>query len=237
MEIKSEDEINCIFLPGNSVYIQNFINKSIADYLFSELEKEIKYIPRGELKFLAPNGKNIPLPRVKQFYGTVCKNGDIPIYRYGTEKYPNILPWTKTLKIIRDLLERESCQNCNHLVLNRYENENDYIGYHRDKTKSLVPNSKVIVLSLGETRTMDIQEIYKPPARGQKSKINGKNKTRKIFETEMVHGSLFELTLKTNLNHKHQIRKTKTSKKVRLGLTFRQVREFVNIKTGKYYFK
>ncbi|MCP6757113.1 alpha-ketoglutarate-dependent dioxygenase AlkB, partial [Klebsiella pneumoniae] len=76
-------------------------------------------------------------------------------------------------------------------------------GYHRDKTKSLVPNSKVIVLSLGETRTMDIQEIYK---------INGK-KTRKIFETEMVHGSLFELTLKTNLNHKHRIRKTKTSKK------------------------
>jgi alkylated DNA repair dioxygenase AlkB len=143
-------------------------------------------------------------------------------------KYPDILPWTKTLKIIRDLLERECNQSCNHLVLNRYENENDYIGYHRDKTKSLVPNSKVIVLSLGETRTMNIQEIYK---------VDNKNKTRKIFETEMIHGSLFELTLKTNLNHKHQIRKTKTSKKVRLGLTFRQVREFINIKTGKYYFK
>ena len=71
----------------------------------------------------------------------------------------------------RDLLENECNQNCNHLVLNRYENENDYIGYHRDKTKSLVPNSKVIVLSLGDTRTMDIQYIYK---------VNGKNKTKKI---------------------------------------------------------
>lgn len=228
MDLKSENKQTWIILPGNSVFIQNFIKKSIADYLFNELEKEVKYIPRGELKFLAPNGKNISLPRVKQFYGTVCENGDLPVYRYGTDKYPDILPWTKTLKVIRDLLERECDQNCNHLVLNRYENEKDYIGYHKDKTKSLVPNSKVIVLSLGDTRIMDIQEI---------NKVNGKNKTKKIFETEMVHGSLFELTLKTNQNHKHQIRKTKTSKKVRLGLTFRQVREFVNIKTGKYYFK
>lgn len=50
----------------------------------------------------------------------------------------------------------------------------------------------------------------------------------------MIHGSLFEL--KTNETHKHQIRKTKQSKNVILGLTFRKVREFINIKTGKYYF-
>lgn len=188
-EIKCKDKQEWIILPGNSVFIKSFIDKSIADYLFNQLEKEITYIPRGELKFLAPNEKYIPLPRIKQFYGTVEENGDLPVYRYGIDKYPDIKEWTPTLKIIKDLLQKECGQDCNHLVLNKYENENDYIGYHRDKTKSLCPNSKVIVLSLGETRTMDIQKMYK---------VNGKNKTTKIFETEMVHGSLFELTLKTN---------------------------------------
>jgi len=53
----------------------------------------------------------------------------------------------------------------------------------------------------------------------------------------MVNGSLFELTLKTNENYKHQIRKVKQSKKVRLGLTFRYVREYINVKTNKSYFK
>lgn len=227
MELKVEDKQEWTFLPGNSVFIKNFISKSIADYLFSQLEKEIEYIPRGQLKFRAPNGKDIALPRVKQFYGTYLPSGNYPTYKYGADDYPPVKKWTPTLKIIRDLLEKECSQNCNHLVLNRYEKGEDYIGYHRDKTKSLTPNSKVIVLSLGETRRMNVQKLYK---------IDGKKRTKKIADINMIHGSLFELTLKTNENHKHRIEKTKEKKKVRLGLTFRSVREFFNIKTNKTYF-
>jgi hypothetical protein len=227
-EIKVEDKQKWIILPGNSVFIQNFINKSIADYLFNELEKEIVYIPRKELKFRAPNGKYIPLPRSKSFYGTVLENGDLPIYRYGLDNYPNVKKWTKTLRIIRDLIERECNLNSNHMIVNRYENGGDYIGYHRDKTNSLKPNSKIVVLSLGENRTMDIQKIYRQA---------NEKKTKKILELDMIHGSLFELTLETNRDHKHQIRKTKQTKKIRVSLTFRRVMEFMNIKTGKYYYK
>lgn len=219
---------NWTFLPGNSVFIKNFISKSIADYLFDALEIEIKYITRGELKFKAPNGQDIPLPRLKQFYGTIKKSGDYPIYRYGLNDYPKTNNWPPILKIVRDMLEQECNQNCNHTVCNKYETNTDYIGYHHDKTNSLTPGSKVIVLSLGQTRRMDIQILWKE---------NNKKKTKKIASIDMIHGSLFELTLETNKNHKHQIKKEKLNKKTRLGLTFRSVCEFVNIKTGNYYFE
>jgi alkylated DNA repair dioxygenase AlkB len=226
MEIKTTDKQEWTFLPGNSVFINKFISKSIADYLFKQLESEIVYIKRGILKFRAPNGKDVDLPRMKQFYGSIEKSGNYPQYDYGGDD-PPVLEFTPTLKIILILLNRETGQKSNHCIVNRYEKGQDYIGYHHDKTKSLYPNSKVIVLSLGETRIMDIQNL---------TKIKGKTKTKKIASIDMIHGSLFELTLETNKNHKHQIRKTKLAKKIRLGLTFRSVREYVNVKTGKTYY-
>jgi len=131
-QIVSQDEQDWIILPGNSVFIDKFISKSIADYLFDALEKELVYIKRGELKFHAPNGQDIPLPRLKQFYGTVKKNGDYPIYRYGLDNYPKTNEWTPVLKIVRDMLEKECGQNSNHCVANKYEKNTDYIGYHHD---------------------------------------------------------------------------------------------------------
>lgn len=223
MQLKSEDEQEWIILPGNSVFIKNFINKSIADYLFDKLEKELIYVPRGELKFHAPNGKDIPLPRLKQFYGTIKENGDYPIYRYGLNNYPETKTWSNTLKIIRDMLEIECGQNSNHCIPNKYVDNKDHIGPHHDKTRSLTPGSKVIVLSLGETRRMIIHVI--------------KNKSMKqIAKINMVHGSLFELTLETNKNHKHQIKKENVIKKTRLGLTFRSVYEYYSKKNKNYYF-
>ena len=129
-EIKPIKDQIWYILTGHSIFIKNFIDKHTSTYLFNQLEKEVKYIPRNELKFLAPNGQNIPLPRIKQFYGTIDENGDYPIYKYSNDVYPKVLPWTPTLKIIKDLLENECNVILNHLVLNKYENENDYIGYN-----------------------------------------------------------------------------------------------------------
>ena len=126
-QIKSEDEQTWLILPGNSVFIDKFINKNIADYLFDALEKELIYIKRGELKFHAPNGQDIPLPRLKQFYGTIRSNGDYPIYRYGLDKYPETKTWTPVLKVIRDMLEKECGQNSNHCIPNKYEKSTDHI--------------------------------------------------------------------------------------------------------------
>jgi hypothetical protein len=238
VKIEIEKEQDWTILPGNSVFIRNLTSKSIADYLFDRLESEIKYIPRGELKFKAPNGQDIPLPRMKQLFGTPNKKGDYPIYRYGLDKYPPTLPWTITLLIIRDMTEIECGQNSNHLVANRYEKNTDYIGYHHDKTNSMTRGSKVIVLSLGETRRMDIQVIYNKHEQQQFLENEGKiRKTKKIASINMVHGSLFELSYDTNKNHKHQIKKEGKNivKKVRLGLTFRSICEFYNIKSNKYY--
>jgi hypothetical protein len=55
-----------IFTPGHSLLRNNVFSKEVCKYLFNELEKEIVYIPRGELKFRICS-KLIPLPRVKAF--------------------------------------------------------------------------------------------------------------------------------------------------------------------------
>jgi len=237
-KIEIEKEQNWIILPGNSIFIKNLTSKSIADYLFDCLELEIKYIPRNELKFKSPNGENIPLPRMKQLYGTPNKKGDFPVYRYGLDKYPPTLEWTPTLLIIRNMIEVECDQNCNHSVTNRYEKNTDYIGYHHDKTNSMTRGSKVIVLSLGETRRMEIQIIYNKQEQKQFLEETGKvRKTKKIASIDMIHGSLFELSYEMNKKYKHQIKKEGKNiiKKVRLGLTFRSICEFYNVKSNKYY--
>jgi alkylated DNA repair dioxygenase AlkB len=70
--------------------------------------------------------------------------------------------------------------------------------------------SSVFVLSLGETRIMDIR-----------------NKNKKHSYT-LEEGSIFELSWDTNNDYKHRIRKqeSNTKLKTRLGLTFRSIHTF-----------
>jgi hypothetical protein len=184
------------YFLGGTILVENAITKKLADLLFDSLENEIKYIPRGQLTFDL-FGKQIPLPRIKAFYGSVKKNGDYPIYRYGGKNYPQVENWTPTLKLI-----------------------DDHIGYHSDKTKDMKRGSSVFVLSLGETRILDIQD---------------KKTKKKIYSIELTHGSLFRLGWEMNELCKHRIRKETKSKGIRLGLTFRSIHTYVEKESGKYY--
>lgn len=115
----------------DSCYITNFCKN--PNEVFNELNEEIEFIPREELKFKI-YGKELPLPRDKQFFGDIDKEGRIPLFRYTKDYIPVVKKWTDTLKEIRDQIEEgfmlnkeKKSQYCNHLVVNRYQDGSEVL--------------------------------------------------------------------------------------------------------------
>lgn len=160
---------------GDSAYVPNFCNPSIYD----QVVKEVEFLPRDSLTFKI-YGKTLTLPRDKQFYGDIDPKGRVPLYRYSKDYIPVINSWGPILKELRDKIEKQIGQHCNHLVANRYLNGNDHISYHHDKERDFVEGSKVLTISLGEPRYLYLKKY---------------DQVEKIM---LEPGSLFILGPKTN---------------------------------------
>ena len=74
-------------------------------------------------------------------------------YRYsGLVETP--LPWTPPLAQLRDLLEDHLGVGFNSLLLNRYRDGQDQMGWHADDESELAAGHPIASLSLGATRTL-----------------------------------------------------------------------------------
>ena len=159
----------------------------------ARLESEVQFIDR------------------KAFYGDVEADGSFPVYRYGADDaFPTVLPWTPVMLELRDLLTAHTGQKCNHVVVNRFNNGEDHIGYHHDKTLDFADGTHVITISLGATREFRIQD---------KDGLT-------VASAHLEHGSLNVLGWDTNTEHKHSIVKTSAAvvSTVHYGLTFRTMK-------------
>lgn len=193
-------------------YIENFFSADAADAILAKLEKEICYVPRESLTF-AIYGKTFPLPRDKAFYGDVAADHSYPLYRYGGNRYPTVIPWSPVLKEMRDIIYVRTGHYNNHVVVNRYLDGADHIGLHRDKVRDFVEGAPVCTLSFGGTREFVLKE--ERPDEGEEAKI---------CNYSLKHGSLFVLDEETNRNFKHSIKKTKRECSPRISLTYRNIK-------------
>jgi alkylated DNA repair dioxygenase AlkB len=191
----------------DSFYFPKFFTADEAKNLYTQLQQELVYVPRDQITFNI-FGKTIPLPRDKAFFGDVT-NDSYPLYRYsGNDDYPAVKSWTTTTRKIRDHLKEKTGQYCNHLVANRYRNQKDHIGYHRDKTRDFVDSSDVLTVSFGATRKFQLLNLES-----------------KVVETlNLEHGSLFILGTETNDTYKHRICKTTVTCDERISLTYRSIK-------------
>ena len=55
----------------------------------------------------------------------------------------------------------------NHAVVLLYRDANDRIGFHQDKTLDLAPDTPIVSVSLGQTRTYVLQDHPRTPRRRQ----------------------------------------------------------------------
>ena len=187
---------------GDSCYIPNFVNDQ--DDVFQLLKQEIEYFPREDIQFKCYN-RVCTFKRDIVYFSDRERHTVRPVFRYGVINPPAPKDWTKTTELIRDLVSAKLGKYCNTAIVNRYVNNRDYIGPHKDKTIDLIDGSFIFSVSFGGTRELLLS--------------NGKTKQRIMLKP----GSVFVLGPKTNQKFKHSITKNKGDNTERISVTLRAV--------------
>ena len=212
---------------GDSYYIANFIkSKQEKDELFSSLLKEVEF---EQMFNFTPNRKNKkvePIPRLVTAQtnkdNKICNK--YPIYRMPGCNERNIATnnWTKTVEYIRskasDFLQT---QQLNHCVVTLYRDENDSLGFHKDKLLDLKPNSLILSISFGSPRPILFYPSKKKKHQHRQSLI-------------LQPGSLLAIGPLTNKLYKHSIPKLKESVGPRISLSMRSIDTFVTKKNDNH---
>ncbi|WP_438961953.1 alpha-ketoglutarate-dependent dioxygenase AlkB family protein [Nonlabens sp.] len=150
-------------------------------------------------------GKEYDEPRLTQLYGDTGIS-----YGYSGITY-NALPWTATLKSIKEDVEKAAGTTFNICLVNRYRDGQDSNGWHADNEKELGQNPIIASITLGQERFFHLK--------------HNENKEWR-FKFLLEHGSLLVMAGATQHTYKHQIPKTKRTISERINLTFRKIVAF-----------
>jgi len=131
-------------------------------------------------------------------------------------------PWTPILEHIRSFVSRLSDGiEYNFVLINRYNDGNDYIGEHRDIERELDPNAPIASLSIGASRTFQLRHI---DSRKRKHKTNKlKSIDNGTMRLELESGSLLLMMPPTNHYWYHSLPIAKRIINARINLTFRRL--------------
>ena len=217
--------------PGDSIgegdcrEIHNFISSEDAFHAFANLKNEIEW-----QKMFHRSGE---VPRLVAVQGEVGVEGCIPIYRHPADESPQLLPFSPTVRSLRDCLEKTLQQTFNHVLVQLYRSGEDNISEHSDKTLDIVRGSDIVNLSLGAQRTMILR------SKAFATRLEKDEVGRRIAQrVTLPHNSLFVLGPNTNRHWLHAIRADKRplSQKSaeeldfngeRISLTFRHIGTFI----------
>lgn len=129
------------------------------------------------------------------------------VYIYsGIRNVPQ--PWTPAVAELRDAASALCGVRFNSVLLNRYRNGVDSMGWHADHEPELGPEPVIASVSLGATRRFDLRH-------------NATGVTRSF---RLTGGSLLVMRGQTQAQWRHRVPKEPTVSGERLNLTFRVVR-------------
>ena len=184
---------------GEALIMENFLSSQEAQLFMQKLKITIEWRQESIKMY----GKVYPVPRETAWYGEDGSN-----YAYSGIMC-NPLPWTQELIELKDRIkEFFSGGQFNSVLLNKYRNGNDKVGWHSDDEKELGINPTIASVSLGATRRFDLRY---------------KNERAKIIKLNLASGSL--LIMKGELQHywEHQVPQQKLIVDDRINLTFRRI--------------
>ena len=180
------------------LYRPAFYDKIESDKIFKTLLETIEWKQDKIMMY----GKELPLPRLSAWYGDNNK----PYTYSGITLNP--LPWTDELLQIKERIENEAKVKFSSVLLNRYRDGQDHVGWHTDAEKELGKNPVIGSVNFGATRKFQLRRID-----------NNKEK----FEVELKHGTLLVMQGSTQHFWQHQVPKTAIKIGERLNLTFRVI--------------
>jgi hypothetical protein len=216
-----------IMHADNNVYGMAAGDCELIIDVVSDPDKEFLDKVRDELNFDGFQGAlGEVLPRLQNLQADLSENL-IPIYRYpgnysGDEW--KTYDWSPTSRIIKDAVEEGLKplveQKMNHCVTNYYRDGDDFIDHHSDKVLDLSRDGVIVSVSLGDERILELKRRTIP---------------RDVTRIVLPHGSMLVLGPKTNKLFTHSILKKTGSKEPRLSLTVRDVKTFMDSRTGRLF--
>jgi alkylated DNA repair dioxygenase AlkB len=169
-----------------------------ADRLFAALIRTIDW--RGEEVLIF--GRRRVVPRLVAWHGDPGA-----AYAYsGTPHEP--LPWTRDLLELRERAEALTGRRFNSVLLNRYRDGRDGMGWHADDEPELGPEPAIASVSLGAPRRFALRHRRRREAR---------------LALDLCHGDLLLMAGVTQHHWLHALPKTARPVGERVNLTFRLV--------------
>jgi len=195
-----QPSIETLALPDAEIILyEGFFPAAESKHLFAELLATTRW-EQGHLKIY---GKEIAEPRLTAWYGDAGKS-----YTYsGITRQP--LPWTPALLQIKERVEAVAQTTFNSVLLNRYRDGRDSIGWHQDNEPELGQNPVIASVSFGATRRFQLR--------------HKRRKDVPRVDLALTHGSLLIMRGPTQHCWVHQLPKTAQPVGERINLTFRVI--------------
>ena len=188
-----------IDLPGAEVeWRPGWLPGPEAEALRLALLREVEW----EVHRIRIFGREFDSPRLSRWIGDPGAR-----YRYsGTDFVPH--PWPPALAALRGRLAADTGGRYNSVLLNRYRNGADAMGWHSDDEPELGPRPLIASLSLGAPRRF----VFR----------NRQDRTLKC-ELVLGHGDLLLMAGDTQRLYHHALPRTARPVGERINLTFRQI--------------
>ncbi|MCG8474341.1 MAG: alpha-ketoglutarate-dependent dioxygenase AlkB [Cytophagales bacterium] len=181
---------------GSLSLLSPFLPEREADDLFHFLLEEISWKTEAVRLF----GKEHPVPRLMQWFGTKG-------YRYSGVFHPPV-PFPRLCRELKEKVEAAVREEYNFLLLNRYRDGNDCMGWHSDDEKELGSNPSIASFSLGCERDF----LIKP-----------KNGRARSLSIRLPHNSLLHMSGTMQQHWLHCLPRRKSVCEERINLTFRKI--------------
>jgi len=194
------DSSTILDLPDATVLLDPaFLSEREAAELLESLRAQVEWEQHRVRMF----GREVPSPRLSAWYGD-----PEAVYRYsGFTHRPR--PWLPVLEVLRRRVEDTLEERFNSVLLNRYRDGQDAMGWHADDEPELGQAPVIASVSLGAARRMTFR-----------------HRSRKDLKrrTVLTNGSLLVMAGDTQRNWLHAIPRSKTVHTERINLTLRLIR-------------
>ncbi|KAJ7121979.1 hypothetical protein C8R43DRAFT_1136260 [Mycena crocata] len=216
---------------GDSYLTLDVVPPELADVAFERM--------RDEVKWDVMHHRGGEVPRLVAVEGEVAPDGSFPIYRHPADESPPLHPFSATVDLIRQHVQKILHHPVNHVLIQFYRTGTDYISEHSDKTIDVVRGSNIVNVSLGAQRTMTLR-MKKDRAHSEYVSGDGtKPPPRPTQRIPLPHNSMFVMGFETNAKWLHGIGQDKriiTMKSTaetyqageRISLTFRHIGTFLS---------
>ncbi|PPR04678.1 hypothetical protein CVT24_011895 [Panaeolus cyanescens] len=227
---------------GDSYIVNDLLPSDIADNVFHKLKEEVKW------QVMHHRGGEVP--RLVAVEGEVGQDGSFPVYRHPADESPPLLPFSPTVSLIREYVQKVVQHPVNHVLIQFYRSGKDYISDHSDKTIDVVRGSNIVNVSMGAQRVMTLKlkkDKHKgsdidAPHEGEILPTQASNvpaPPRPSQKIPLPHNSMLVMGLETNakwlhgINHDNRPFQTKSPEEQReeggrISLTFRHIGTFLS---------